>query len=63
MAGVMSFDALWEQPFAAALSAARQRGAAPFRFHAGAKTMLAFTRSLGWLISAFHKTEIRFGTI
>lgn len=63
MASVMSFDAFWEQPFAAALPTARQRGAAPFCFHAGAKTMLTFARSLGWLISAFHKTENRFGTI
>jgi len=63
MARVMPFDASWKQTFAAALTAACQGCAAPFRFHAGTKTMLTFACSLGWLISAFHKTENRLGPI
>jgi len=63
MARVMRFDALWEQAFAAALAAAGQGRAAPFCFHAGTKTMLMFACSLGWLVSAFHKTENRLGAI
>jgi hypothetical protein len=63
MARVMPFHASREQAFAAALSAARQRRAAPFCFHAGTKTMLTFARSFGWLVSAFHKTENRPGAI
>jgi hypothetical protein len=63
MAGVMPFYAPREQTFAAALTAACQGCAATFRFHAGTKTMLTFACSLGWLISAFHKTENRLGTI
>jgi hypothetical protein len=59
----MQFDALWEQALAAALPAACQCRAARFRFHAGAKSMLPFACSLGWLISAFHKTENRLGAI
>jgi hypothetical protein len=63
MACVMLFDTLREQTFAAALAAACQGCAAPFRFHAGTKTMLTFSCSLGWLISAFHKAENRLGAI
>jgi hypothetical protein len=63
MARVMPFDALGEQAFAAALSAACQRGAAPFCFHPGTKAMLAFACSFRWLVSAFHKTENRLGAI
>jgi hypothetical protein len=63
MARVMPFYAPREQTFAAALTTARQGCAAPFRFHAGTKTMLMFACSLGWLISAFHKTENRLGAI
>jgi hypothetical protein len=63
MARVMPFHAAWKQPFAAALTAACQGCAAPFRFHAGTKTMLTFACSLGWLISAFHKAENRLGAI
>jgi hypothetical protein len=59
----MDLDALWEQAFAAALPAACQRCAAPFCFHPGTKTMLTFACSLGWLVSAFHKTENRLGAI
>ena len=55
MAGVVQFNALWKQAFATALAPARKSGAAALRSHACAKTVLAFTRSLRWLISAFHK--------
>ena len=57
MPRVMKFDAFWEQAFAPALAATRERGAAAFAFHARAETVLAFARALGWLIRAFHKTE------
>ena len=63
MARVMPFDTPWKQTFTAALAAACQSRAPPFRFHAGTKTMLTFACSLGWLVSAFHKTEYRLGTI
>jgi len=63
MPRVMRFDAFWEQAFTSALSAACQGRAAPFRLHAGTKTMLPFACSLGWLVGAFHKTENRFGAI
>jgi hypothetical protein len=59
----MNFHAFWKQTLTAALAAACQGCAAPFRFHAGTKTMLTFAGSLGWLVSAFHKTENRLGTI
>jgi hypothetical protein len=59
----MSFDALWEQTFAAALTAARQCFAAAFCFHAGTKAMLTFACPLGWLVGTFHKTGNRFGAI
>jgi hypothetical protein len=54
VARVMVLDAAWEQAFAPALAATCQRGAAAFCLHAGAKTVLAFARALGWLIRAFH---------
>jgi hypothetical protein len=54
----MSVNALWEQAFAAALAAARESGATGFGSHPGAETVLAFPRSLGWLISALHKTGL-----
>ena len=53
----MTLDALRQEAFATALATAREGGASAFGPHAGAKTVLAFARSLGWLISAFHKTE------
>jgi hypothetical protein len=56
VAEVMSFDAFRQQPFAAALSPARECRATAFGPHAGAKTVLTFARSLGWLVSALHKT-------
>jgi hypothetical protein len=63
MARVMPSNSLWEQALAAALAAACQGRAAPFCLHAGTKTMLPFACSLGWLVSAFHKTENRLGAI
>ena len=63
MAHVMPFNALWKQAFAAALAAACQGRATPFRLHAGTKTMLTFACSLGWLVSAFHKTENGLGDL
>ena len=63
MPRVMLFDALRKQTFTAALTATCQGCAAPFCFHAGTKTMLTFACSLGWLVSAFHKTENRLGAI
>ena len=63
MARVMNFYTPWKQTFTAALTAARQGRTAPFCFHAGTKTMLTFACSLGWLVSAFHKTENRLGAI
>jgi hypothetical protein len=59
----MDFDALWQQAFPATLAAACQRCAAPFCFHAGTKPMLTFACSLGWLVSAFHKTLNKLGAI
>jgi hypothetical protein len=53
---VMSFDAFREQAFAAALPPARQDGATAFGTHPGTETVLTFACSLGWLVSAFHKT-------
>ena len=50
----MPVNAFWKQAFATALATARKRSAAALCSHTRAKTMLAFTRSLGWLISAFH---------
>jgi len=59
----MILDALRQQTFAAALSPTRKGGAAAFGFHAGSKTVLAFTRALRWLISAFHGAVERTGTV
>jgi hypothetical protein len=53
----VKLNAFREQALAAALPPARQRGTARFCFHAGAKTVLTFACSLGWLVSPFHKTE------
>jgi len=54
---VVKLNAFREQALAAALPPARQRGTARFCFHAGAKTVLTFACSLGWLVSPLHKTE------
>jgi hypothetical protein len=63
MTRVVQLDALWKQTFTAALTTARQGRAAPFCLHAGTEPMLTFACSLGWLVSAFHKTENRLGVI
>jgi hypothetical protein len=56
MAGVVQFNALWKQAFATALAPARKCSAAALCSHTRAKTVLAFTRSFRWLISAFHSS-------
>jgi len=53
---VVPVNAFREQAFPAALSPTRERGTTAFGSHPSAKTMLAFTRSLRWLIRAFHKS-------
>jgi len=55
----MSLDTFRQQAFAPTLPPPRERGASGFRLHAGAKSVLSFSCALGWLISAFHKTEKR----
>jgi hypothetical protein len=52
----MFLDAFWEQTFSAALPAACEDCAAALRPHPRTKAMLPFPCSLGWLVSAFHKT-------
>jgi hypothetical protein len=52
----MPLDAFRQQTFATALAAARKSRATAFGTHPGAETMLTFACSLGWLVSAFHKT-------
>jgi len=54
VSGVVILDTFWQQTFAAALSPASKSGAAAFGLHPGSKTVLAFTRALRWLVSAFH---------
>jgi len=54
---VMSFDAFWQQTFAAALPPARKDRATTFGAHPGTETVLTFACSLRWLVSPFHKTE------
>jgi hypothetical protein len=56
MARVMNLDAFREQAFAAALAPARQGRTTAFGTHPGTETVLTFACSLGWLVSAFHKT-------
>src|SRR5204862_5244554 len=58
VAGVVPVNALWKQAFATALAPARKSGTAALCSHTCAKTVLAFTRSLRWLISAFHSREL-----
>jgi hypothetical protein len=53
----MIFHPFGQQTFPASLSPARESGAATLRFHARAKTMLAFTRSFRCLIGAFHEAD------
>ena len=59
VAGVVPVNALGKQTFATALAPARKSGSAAPGSHTCAKTVLAFTRSLRWLISAFHKPWTR----
>jgi hypothetical protein len=54
----MSLDAFREQTFAAALPPARQNRAPAFGTHSRTETVLTFARSLGRLVSAFHKTGL-----
>ena len=56
MARVVELNAFRQEPLAATLPPARERGTATFCLHARAKSMLAFACALGWLISPFHKT-------
>jgi hypothetical protein len=63
MTSVMFLDAFWEQPFSAALPPARECRATALGPHPRTKAVLPFPRSLGWLVSAFHKTEKEPGTI
>ena len=58
MPGVVPVNALGKQPFATALAPACKSSAAALSSHPRAKTMLAFTRSFRWLISAFHNREV-----
>jgi hypothetical protein len=58
VAGVVPVNALWKEAFATALAPACKSGSAPLGSHTCAKTVLAFTRSLRWLISAFHNREL-----
>ena len=57
MTSEMTLDALRQEPLASALATTRESGASAFGPHAGTKTVLLFARSLGWLISTFHKAE------
>jgi hypothetical protein len=59
----MFLYALREQPFSAALPPACERRATALGPHPRTKAVLTFPRSLGWLVSAFHKTENEPGTI
>src|SRR5262245_2987921 len=61
--GVVPVNAFWKQAFATTLAPARKSGAAALCSHPCAKTVLAFTRSLRWLISAFHKPRACSGPI
>jgi len=63
MARVVELNAFRQEPLAASLPSARERGAAAFCFHARAKAMLAFACALRWLVSPFHKTENNLGGI
>jgi hypothetical protein len=63
MTNVMFLDAFWQQTFSAPLTAACEDRAAALCPHPRTKAMLPFSCSLGWLVSAFHKTERERGTI
>ena len=53
----MLLDAFRQQTFATALASARKDCATAFGTHPGAETVLTFACSLGWLVSAFHRTR------
>lgn len=53
----MPVNALGKQSFATALAPPCKSSPAAFGSHPRAKTVLAFTRSFRWLISAFHKQQ------
>ena len=57
MARVVELNAFRQEPLAATLPPARQRGTATFCLHARTKSMLAFACALRWLISPFHKAK------
>ena len=59
MSGVVILDLFWQQTFAAALTPTRKSGAAAFGFHPSSKAVLAFTRALRWLVSAFHLAPVK----
>jgi hypothetical protein len=63
MTDVMSLDAFRQQTLATALAAARKGRATTFGTHPSAETVLTFACSLGWLVSAFHKTRNSSGPI
>jgi hypothetical protein len=54
MAGVMDFDAFWEEAFTAALAASRKSSAAGFGAHAGTEPVLVLAGAFGALKGAFH---------
>ena len=58
VAGEVPVNSLWKQAFATALAPACKSGAAALGSHTCAKTVLAFTRTLRWLKSAFHYREL-----
>jgi hypothetical protein len=53
----MVLDAFRQKALAPTLPPTRESSAAALRFHARAKTMLAFARSFRCLIGAFHGTD------
>ena len=54
MTGVVDFDALRQEPFAAALATPRESGAPAFRAHPRAKTVLILSGALRALKCSFH---------
>jgi len=57
----MNFHAFRQQPFPSTLAPARESGAAAFRAHAGAKTVLVFPGPFRALQGAFHDFFFRRG--
>jgi hypothetical protein len=60
---VMPLDTFGEQAFASALPPAGEDRATTFSPHARTKAVLLFPCSLGWLVSAFHKSGNDSGAI